>query len=79
MDRWLQVYLKRTNPEHECRFPEHHPRHRGYCLTPRHWPSGTTWEAFDDETFLKAPVESQRSREDLVAELDRLLDTRVDG
>ena len=79
VDRWLQIYLKRTNPEHPFRFAEHHVRHRGYCLIPRHWPGGTTWEAFDEETFLKASIESQPSRDALVTELDRLLKTSEDG
>ncbi len=74
VERWLNVYLKRANPSHPYRFPEHHPRHRGYCLMPRHWPSGTVWEAFDDETLLRARVESRRTREEIVAALDEWLE-----
>ena len=77
VDRWLHVYLKRLDPAHDFRFPSHHRRHRGYCLIPRHWPSGTLWEAFDDDTFLRAPVPPQRSREELEAAIDAFLADRV--
>jgi len=76
IDRWLQVYLRRVNPDHTHRFPDHHPRHRGYCLIARNWPDGTAWEAFDEVTFLRAGVAAEQSREDLLEQLDKWLDEK---
>ena len=74
VDRWLQIYMKRVNPQHPFKFPDHHPRHRGHCLIPRHWPSGTLWEAFNDETFMKVPLSGQTSHDQLIAELDQWIE-----
>jgi hypothetical protein len=76
VERWLEIYRTRTIPGHRFRFPDHHPRHRGYCLMPRLWPSGTVWEAFDEATLFKAPLPGQRSLEDAAAALDAWLDAR---
>ncbi len=72
--RWLAIYQKRVDPDHEFAFPEHHPRHRGYCLIPRHWPTGTRWEAFCDEEWTRANVPPQQNRESLEQALDELID-----
>ena len=72
VDRWLQVYLNRTVEDHNYRFPEHHKRYQGYCLIPRHWPNGVLWEAYDDDTLLKVQVGPERTREELIAAIDRL-------
>lgn len=72
--RWLEVYQKRINPEHDFRFPPHHPRHRGCCLMARNWPTGIRWEAFDDETLLRLPIPGQADKESLVVQVDEFLD-----
>ena len=54
--RWLAIYQRSIDPEHEFGFPEHHPRYKGYCLVLRHWPSGSRWEAFDDSSWERIPI-----------------------
>jgi hypothetical protein len=72
--RWLAIYQKRCDPEHEFQFAERHPRYRGCCLIPRHWTSGTRWEAFDDGEWTRVPIPAQRDRESLEAAVDAYLD-----
>ncbi len=74
VDRWMQIHLKRLNPEHPFRLPAHHPRHRGYCLIPRLWPDGLRWLAVDDETLFRAPIPEELTREALVSALNAFLD-----
>ena len=70
--RWLAIYQRSIDPDHEFGFPEHHPRYKGCCLVLRHWPSGSRWEAFDDSSWERIPISPQPEREDLERELDRL-------
>ena len=72
--RWLAIYQKRYDPNHEFRFPPHHPRHRGCCLIPRHWTMGIRWEAFDDSEWTRIPVPPQTDRASLEAALDAYID-----
>jgi hypothetical protein len=73
IDRWLHIYQRRVDPAHAFRFPSHHQRHRGYCLMPRNWPDGLSWEAFSEETWLRAPIPPQADLQGLVSALDALL------
>jgi hypothetical protein len=77
VERWLEIYRRRLNPEHRWRFPEHHARHRGCCLVLRNWPHGPRWEAFDEETLRKLPVGSHVTRADLEASVDAYLDAQA--
>ena len=72
--RWLAIYQRSIDPDHEFSFPEHHPRYKGCCLMLRHWPSGSRWEAFDDSSWERIPISPQPEREDLERELERLKD-----
>ena len=72
--RWLAIYQRSIDPDHEFSFPAHHPRYKGYCLMLRHWPSGSRWEAFDDSNWERIPISPQPEREDLERELKRLKD-----
>jgi len=74
VDRWMQIHLKRLNPGHPFRLPDHHVRHRGYCLVPRVWPDGLRWHAVDDETLFRAPIPEEPTREALRKALDAFLD-----
>lgn len=79
VDRWLHAFMKRVDPDHEFRFPDHHPRHRGACLIVRQYPSGTRWEAFDEDTLLRLPVEAEASEDALRQALDAHLDAGPDA
>ena len=70
--RWLAIYQRSIDPGHEFAFPAHHPRYKGYCLLQRHWPSGSHWEAFDDSTWKRAPIEAQPDRPGLEQAIDAL-------
>ena len=72
--RWLEIYQRRLNPAHQFSFPAHHPRHRGYCLVERTWPQGLRWEAFDEETWFRAPLPPALDKEGLIRALDEFLD-----
>jgi hypothetical protein len=71
--RWLEILRQRTEPGYRYRFPDHHPRHRGYCLVERNWPTGITWEAYDEATLLRLDVPAQSDR----AGLERAIDERL--
>ena len=70
--RWLAIYQRSIDPDYEFSFPAHHPRYKGYCLLQRHWPSGSRWEAFDDSTWERAPIEAQPDRPELEQAIDVL-------
>lgn len=70
--RWLAIYQRGFDPDHEFAFPTHHPRYKGYCLVQRHWPSGSRWEAFNDLTWEKAPIEGQDEQAGLEQAIDQL-------
>ncbi len=74
VERWLHAYMKRIQPDYDYQFPSHHPRYRGLCLIVRQWPSGTLWEAFNEETLLKAPIHPFRQRNELEEAIDEFLD-----
>jgi hypothetical protein len=73
VERWLQIYQRRIDPEHRYQFPAHHPRYRGCCLMARNWPTGLSWEAFDETTLKRLPIPGQPDRESLLRAIDRLL------
>ncbi len=79
VDRWLNAYLLRLKPDHPYRFPAHHQRHRGYCLIPRQYPSGTRWQCFREETLLKLRLPDQPSKAELIAALDRWLESHPES
>ncbi|MBI4586860.1 MAG: hypothetical protein HY717_22835 [Planctomycetes bacterium] len=79
VDRWLNAYLRRLKPDHPYRFPAHHQRHRGYCLIPRQYPSGTRWQCFHEKTFLKLRLPDQPSKAELIAALDRWLESHPES
>ena len=70
--RWLAIYHRSIDPGHEYAFPDHHPRYKGYCLVLRHWPSGSRWEAFNDQTWEKAPLAAQADQAGLEEAIDQL-------
>lgn len=70
--RWLAIYQRSIDPDYEFSFPAHHPRYKGYCLLQRHWPSGSRWEAFDDSTWERAPIEAQPDRPELEQAIDAI-------
>ena len=70
--RWLAIYQRSFDPEHEFAFPDHHPRYKGYCLVQRHWPSGSRWVAFNDLTWEKVPIEPQDEQAGLEKAIDQL-------
>jgi len=72
--RWLAIYQKSIDPDHEFNFPEHYPRYRGYCLIRRHWPAGSGWEAFDDSTWKRAPIVTQPDQRGIEKAIDELHD-----
>ena len=73
IERWLEIYHRRINPERRFRFAAHHRRYRGYCLMARSWPGGVVWEAFDDETLRRLAIPGQPDKENLARRIDEHL------
>ncbi len=76
ISRWLEIYRQRVDADYKFRFPEHHPRYRGFCLVRRNWPTGLRWEAFADDTLAKVPVSGQPDKDSLEAAIDEYLHGR---
>ena len=73
IERWLEIYKQRVQPEYRYTFPAHHPRYRGCCLIQRNWPTGLSWEAFDEESLMRLPLPGQESRKALEKAIDHHL------
>jgi hypothetical protein len=76
IQRWIHIYQRRVDPLHSFRFPAHYQRYRGYCLVPRVWPDGLSWDAFHEETWFRAPLPRQPDVESLKRALDSIVEPR---
>lgn len=79
--RWLAIYERRIDPERDVSLlsftlPPHLPRHGGHALLARNWPEGIAWEAIEEATLRKAPLDPAREPGTLRSALDAWIDGR---
>jgi len=74
VNRWIEIYRRRMNPSHSYVFPEHYRRYRAHVLAARAWPDGIRWDAFNEETWFRAPIRSAPDEASLVKALDEHLE-----
>jgi hypothetical protein len=73
--RWLTIYERRLDPKKEraSPFPPDATRYRGHVLVRRNWPQGLRWDAFNEETLVRAPLPQAMDEETLKKAIDEHL------